>query len=96
VLNVFHLFSRLRHLPSLFRLSLALFRDPRVPLSLKAALIGGIALIFSPIDLPAWIPILGEGWDILAIVGILDLFIRNAPHDIVEEHMLRLGIDWRL
>lgn len=88
------IFTSLRHLPSLLRLSVSLFADPRVPLSLKVMVVGGIALVLSPIDLPAWIPILGEGWDILAIVGILDLFVRNAPAYVVEEHSQRLGLEW--
>src|SRR5260370_18264658 len=48
------------------KLAYCLLRDPRVPAAPKAAVLGALALIVSPIDLPAWVPVLGE-LDMLAL-----------------------------
>lgn len=79
-------FRTLLRLPHLLRLSLRLLPDPRVPSHLKAMTIGAIALILSPLDLPNWIPVLGQGFDIVVIAAILDRFIHSAPASVVREH----------
>src|SRR5713101_4636811 len=48
------------------KLAYCLLRDPRVPAVPKAAVLGALALIISPIDFPAWVPVLGE-LDMLAL-----------------------------
>src|SRR5258707_7604750 len=48
------------------KLAYCLLRDPRVPAAPKAAVLGALALIVSPIDFPAWVPVLGE-LDMLAL-----------------------------
>jgi uncharacterized membrane protein YkvA (DUF1232 family) len=52
----------------------------------KAAVLGVLALIVSPIDFPAWIPVLGE-LDMLAL-GILAVktFIEACPEEVRREH----------
>lgn len=79
-------FRSLTRLPYLVRLSLRLLPDPRVSTVAKAAAIGAIALIISPLDLPNWVPVLGQGFDIVVIVAILDRFVRSAPPAVVREH----------
>ena len=79
-------------LPSIARLSLRLLRDPRVPRPTKAAALGAIALVLSPINLPGWIPVIGQAADVLVIVTILDIFVRSAPRDVVQEHVVALGL----
>jgi len=79
-------------LPSISRLSVRLLRDPRVPLPAKAATLGAIALVLSPIDLPGWVPVIGQAADALVIVNILDVFIKAAPRDVVQEHIVALGL----
>ncbi len=79
-------FRTLLRLPHLVRLSLRLLPDPRVPTHLKAMTIGAIALIISPLDLPNWIPVLGQGFDVVIIAAILDRFIHSAPVAVVREH----------
>ncbi len=76
------------------RLTLRLFRDPRVPMAAKAVL-GATALYFiSPVDLiPDWFPLVGQADDLLALLAGLNLFIRACPRWIVEEHERRLGRD---
>ena len=68
------------------KLAYCLLRDPRVPAAPKAAVLGALALIVSPIDFPAWVPVLGE-LDMLAL-GILavETFIEACPEDVRREH----------
>ena len=84
-------FRTLLRLPRLVQLSLRLLPDPRVPTHLKAMTVGAIALVVSPLDLPNWIPVLGQGFDIIMIAAILDRFIHSAPADVVREHEAMLG-----
>jgi uncharacterized membrane protein YkvA (DUF1232 family) len=68
------------------KLAYCLLRDPRVPAVPKAALLAAMGLIVSPIDFPAWIPVLGE-LDMLAL-GVLAVktFIEACPEDVRREH----------
>ncbi len=61
-------------------------RDDRVPAAPKAVLLAALGLIVSPLDFPAWIPVLGE-LDMLAL-GILavETFIEACPAEIRAEH----------
>jgi uncharacterized membrane protein YkvA (DUF1232 family) len=68
------------------KLAYCLLRDERVPAAPKGVLLGALALIVSPIDFPAWIPVLGE-LDVLAL-GVLAVktFIEACPEDVRREH----------
>src|ERR1700694_739594 len=68
------------------KLAYCLLRDDRVPAAPKAVLLGALGVIISPIDFPAWIPVLGE-LDMLAL-GILavETFVAACPEDLREEH----------
>jgi uncharacterized membrane protein YkvA (DUF1232 family) len=68
------------------KLAYCLLRDERVPTAPKAVLLGAFVLIVSPIDLPAWIPLMGE-LDMLAL-GVLAVstFIEACPADVRREH----------
>jgi uncharacterized membrane protein YkvA (DUF1232 family) len=68
------------------KLAYCLLRDDRVPAAPKAVLLGVLGVIVSPIDFPAWIPVLGE-LDMLAL-GILavETFIEACPEDVRREH----------
>ena len=68
------------------KLAYCLLRDDRIPVAPKAVLIGALGVIVSPLDFPAWIPVLGE-LDMLAL-GILavDTFIEACPDEIRREH----------
>jgi uncharacterized membrane protein YkvA (DUF1232 family) len=68
------------------KLAYCLLRDERVPAAPKAVLLGALVLIVSPIDFPAWVPLMGE-LDMLAL-GILAVstFIEACPEDIRREH----------
>src|ERR1700694_1297761 len=83
-------FSRAKELlvdvPRHGKLAYCLLRDERVPAAPKAVLIGALVLIVSPIDLPAWVPLMGE-LDMLAL-GVLAVstFIEACPEDVRREH----------
>jgi uncharacterized membrane protein YkvA (DUF1232 family) len=82
----------IRKMPAYARLVWALARDPRVPTSQKLVL-GAIAgyLVF-PIDIiPDFIPVIGQLDDLGVLIFGLDFFIRNAPREVVEEHMARIA-----
>ncbi len=68
------------------KLAYCLLRDDRIPVAPKAVLLGALGVIVSPIDFPAWIPVLGE-LDMLAL-GILavETFIAACPEEIRREH----------
>jgi uncharacterized membrane protein YkvA (DUF1232 family) len=78
--------SVLVEVPRHGKLAYCLLRDDRVPAAPKAVLLGALGIIVSPLDFPAWIPVLGE-LDMLAL-GILaiETFIAACPEEIRREH----------
>jgi uncharacterized membrane protein YkvA (DUF1232 family) len=99
-------FSRAKELlvdvPRHGKLAYCLLRDERVPAAPKAVLLGALGVIVSPLDIPAWIPVLGE-FDMLAL-GILavETFIEACPEDLRQEHQAAIKAkesifdrDWR-
>src|SRR6202162_4636704 len=75
------------------KLAYCLLRDERVPPAPKAVLLAALGLIVSPIDFPAWIPVLGE-LDMLAL-GILavETFIAACPEELRGEHQAAVKAD---
>ena len=88
-------FSRAKALlfdvPRRGKLAYCLLRDERVPAAPKAAVLTALGLIVSPIDFPAWIPVVGE-LDMLAL-GLLavETFIEACPEEIRREHEAALA-----
>ena len=68
------------------KLAYCLLRDERVPAAPKALLLAALGVIVSPIDFPAWVPVLGE-LDMLAL-GVLAVktFIDACPEEVRREH----------
>jgi len=84
--------AMMRKMPAYARLVWALARDPRVPTRQKlvlGAIAGYIALPFDII--PDFIPVIGQLDDLGVLIFGLDFFIRNAPPEVVEEHMSRIA-----
>ncbi len=82
----------MRKLPTYARLIWGLARDPRVPLNQKVVLGGIAAYLAFPIDIiPDFIPVIGQLDDLAVLIFGLDWFIRNAPPDVVAEHMSRIA-----
>ena len=76
-----------RDLPRQLKLTYSLLFDERVPLASKAAVLGAMALIITPfVNLPEWIPVVGE-MDVLALTLVATrLFIGSVPGEVVEVH----------
>ncbi len=81
-----------RKLPAYGRLVWDLARDPRVPTQQKLMLGALAAYLALPIDIiPDFIPVIGQVDDIAVLIFTLDWFIKNAPPEVVEEHMSRIA-----
>jgi uncharacterized membrane protein YkvA (DUF1232 family) len=81
-----------RKLPTYGRLVWDLARDPRVPRRQKLVLGALAAYLAFPIDIiPDFIPVIGQLDDLAVLIFGLDWFIRNAPPEVVEEHMARIA-----
>ena len=77
-------------LPGRGKLAYCLLRDERIPTGSKAALFAALGVIVSPLDIPAWIPVLGE-FEVPALVILaLETFIESAPEEIRREHQVAL------
>jgi uncharacterized membrane protein YkvA (DUF1232 family) len=76
-----------RELPRYGKLTYALYRDPRVPQRNKIALTAALVAIYNPVvDLPLWVPVVGE-MDALALTVLaVKVFVDRAPKAIVAEH----------
>lgn len=74
-------------LPRQVRLAYCLFYDARIPVVNKAIFAGGMGLILTPfIDVPEFIPVVGE-LDVLALTLVaLKLFIATAPPEVIADH----------
>lgn len=73
------------------KLAYCLLRDERVPRAPKAVLLAALAVIVSPIDLPAWVPLVGE-LDMLALAILaVETFIEACPEDVRREHEAALA-----
>ena len=81
-----------RKLPTYARLVWGLARDSRVPPPQKLILVGMIGYLLMPLDLiPDFIPVLGQLDDVAVVLLGLDLFIKSAPQDVVDEHLDRIA-----
>ena len=85
-LSLSHVRTIVGEVPMHAKLAYCLLRDDRVPMAPKAAVLGALGLIVSPIDLQAWIPIIGE-IDMLAL-GILAVktFVDACPEEVVADN----------
>lgn len=78
--------------PSVARLVWALYQDRRVPMWQKGGVLAALALVVSPLDVIQAIPVVGEASDIVLAMFILDTFIKFAPTNVVNEHIVRLHL----
>ena len=89
-LNLARVRTLLLDVPRNAKLAYCLLRDDRVPPAPKVALAGALTVIVSPLDLPAWVPVIGE-LDMLAL-GVLavKVFVEACPEPLVREHQAAL------
>jgi uncharacterized membrane protein YkvA (DUF1232 family) len=73
------------------RLTWALLRDDRVPMTLKVIPVAALIYTISPLDfIPDIFPILGQLDDIGILMTAMTMFNSLAPSAVVEEHLYRL------
>lgn len=85
--------ARVVHLPwrAKGKLAWRLFRDPDVPLWLRAVVPALVLYLALPLDIiPDFIPVLGYLDDVLLLAVAAGVFLRFAPLNIVEAHVSRL------
>lgn len=89
-LNLARARTLLLEVPRTGKLAYCLARDSRVPLGPKLVTGAALGLIVSPLDVPAWVPVIGD-LDALAL-GILavKVFVDACPEQVVEEHRAAL------
>lgn len=76
------------------RLILRLMTDRRVPLYLKAILVGAVVYLLSPIDLipETLLPLLiGEADDAVVLLLAIHTLLTRAPRQVVAEHALAIA-----
>ncbi len=79
--------STLSLLPRLGLFLYHLAREPRVPWTVKAAVVGMAAYLASPIDLlPDWIPGVGYLDDVLLVAVVVNYIFAKIPEDVLIEH----------
>jgi len=85
-LNLARVRALLFEVPQTGKLAYCLARDGRVPLGPKLAVGAALGLIVSPLDVPAWVPVVGD-LDVLAL-GVLavKVFVDACPEQVVDEH----------
>ncbi len=72
-------------------LAVALAREPRIPLAVRAIPPALILYLATPIDvIPDFIPVIGHLDDLLIVVIGIGLLLRFTPRYVLEEHIARL------
>jgi len=78
--------SLVLELPQQLRLAYCLARDPRTPPAPKAALAAALAVIVNPlIDIPGWVPVLGQMDTISLTVLAVRAFNSQVPEELRQE-----------
>ena len=94
--NYRNLLALLPQLPKVGRLCWRLWRDRRVPKSLKGMIVAALLYVLSPIDLvPGFlVPVFGQLDDVTVLMLAAYLFIRWSPPTVVAEHMASIGTNF--
>jgi uncharacterized membrane protein YkvA (DUF1232 family) len=78
------------HLPTLLRLLARLLGDPQVMLRAKLFFFGAIAFILSPLDVPNYVPMLGQASDVVLALLACRWFISQCPAELVAAHLAEI------
>jgi uncharacterized membrane protein YkvA (DUF1232 family) len=84
---------RVQRLPgrAKLRLAIALFGDPRMPLSARFTLAALVVYLAMPLDLvPDFVPVLGQLDDVLVLAVGIAVIVRSTPLQLLEEHLSAL------
>src|SRR5260370_29877219 len=74
-------------LPSLLRLIGRLAGDTQVAVGTKALFFGAILFILSPLDVPSYVPVLGQMSDAVLALFACRWFLNNCPAELVAGHL---------
>ncbi len=82
------LIKNIRILPKFLKLTGRLFKDSRVPFWPKAALVGSLVYLISPIDLiPDFVvPLVGQLDDLAILYIAVRYFFASVPSAVLKEH----------
>ncbi|MDO8612474.1 MAG: DUF1232 domain-containing protein [Dehalococcoidia bacterium] len=73
------------------RLALALMREPRIPLLVRAVPPALVLYLAMPLDvIPDFIPVIGHLDDALVLLLGIAVLLRFTPRAVLEEHVARL------
>jgi len=73
------------------RLALALVREPRIPLLVRAVPPALVLYLAMPLDvIPDFIPVIGHLDDVLVLLLGVAVLLRFTPRAVLEEHIARL------
>jgi uncharacterized membrane protein YkvA (DUF1232 family) len=86
-LTFWKMLQLLWHLPTLLRLLARLLGDPQVMVGAKALFLGAILFILSPLDVPNYVPVLGEVSDVVLALLACRWFINHCPAELVAAHL---------
>ncbi len=70
-----------------------LFGDARVPIWAKLMVVAGIVFAVSPLNLPQFIPVLGQLDDIGIVLFVGNLFFKQVPGNVLAEHKRAVGLE---
>jgi uncharacterized membrane protein YkvA (DUF1232 family) len=86
-LTVWQTLRLLWHLPTLLRLLARLLGDAQVQWVPKALFFGAILFILSPLDVPNYVPVLGQMSDAVLALFACRWFLNNCPAELVAGHL---------
>ena len=75
------------HLPTLVRLLFRLVFDTRVMPLAKVMFVASALFILSPLDVPNFVPVLGEMSDIALALLVCNWFVNCCPRGVVGAHL---------
>ncbi len=90
------LVERILRLPlrNKLRLALALAREPRIPLLVRAVPPALVLYLAMPLDIiPDFIPVIGHLDDALVLLLGVAVLLRFTPRAVLEEHVARLAAE---
>jgi uncharacterized membrane protein YkvA (DUF1232 family) len=74
------------HLPTLLRLLFGLLRDQRVSVLPKVLFGAALLFIVSPLDIPNYVPVLGQMSDLALAILACQAFVNACPPELVEAY----------
>jgi len=80
-------------LPRHFQLFRRLLADTRVPVLAKVVLAGAVVFAVSPLNVPQYIPIIGQLDDLGIALLAGNFFLRQVPGDVLSQHRQAVGLD---